>query len=226
MQSEVRKVLDGYNSFEIPLWLTRLDAAERADAARREEPVQAVAELVAKWGVRYVPIDAANMVRDILAELNTIIATKPDTVENRQAAASGPVHDVTPADAPKETLWMCVTEDGKTHKLTLPELVTKTNEGARWQEIRPSVENRKAASEAVRGVRLPEGPACDQWRVIRPVVEPAVAERVYEIATRAVRDAMPDVIEAMAATFGEDGFPAITNAFREHAAKLRKDRGA
>lgn len=116
MASEVRKVLDSYSFFEVPRWLTRLDAAERADAEVRytvecnrcgqhtctsgEYPAtcgcgtvfrlhrhnqqaddaelrRKIAELVARWSTHYVPIDAAVMVRRLLAELNTIIATKP-----------------------------------------------------------------------------------------------------------------------------------------------------
>ena len=64
MQSEVRKVLEtlrgnGWGAYRF--W-NEIDAAERADAAKREEPVRkAVAELVARWSTHYVPIDAAVM---------------------------------------------------------------------------------------------------------------------------------------------------------------------
>ena len=72
---------------------------QQADAAKHEESVQGlrqkVAELVARYS-RYTLPYSAIMVRYIIADLNAIIATEPDPVENRQATASGPVLDVTP----------------------------------------------------------------------------------------------------------------------------------
>ena len=158
MQSEVRKVLESMrgNGWGAYRFWNEIDAAERADAAKREEPVRkAVAELVARWSTHYVPIDAAVMVRRLLAELNAIIATKLES----QPATSEP--SVTFGESPKAT--------------------------------------------------LPAGKPAD--------------EHIRAIAAMAVRDAMPDVIDKLACMFGEAGFSAVANAFRKHAAKLRKERG-
>lgn len=155
--------------------------AERSDAAKREEPVQAlrqaVAELVARWMERSMPLLTAGTVRELLDELNAIIATKPDPSENRQATASGLVHDVREA--------------------TIPKLIEKSQQ----------------AEQA------------DRWREIKPVIEPVVADKVYEIASKAVRDAMPDVLDGLAKTFEKSGFLENPKAFRKHADKLRKERG-
>lgn len=184
MVSEVRKVL---NSCIISSKVyDRLDAAERADAAKREEPVQAlrrkVAELVARWTKRLMPLQAVGTVRELLDELNAIIATKPDTVENRQATASGPVmhesvwcdgKNVTPADGAKERMW---------------------------REIKPEERERAIAEEAT---------------------------RIRAIAAEAVRDAMPDVLEKVADPLESDReFRFIADLLQNHAAKLRKERGA
>lgn len=186
MQSEVRKVLE--KLFKNPVGLDafamwwHIDTAERADAARREEPVQelrqAVAELIARWGTCFLPTPVAEIVRDLLTELNAIITTKPDTVENRQATASGPVHDVTTADAPKENDRLHVTATEKTHDLT--------------------------------------------------PVHPVIVQQMREIAARAVRDAMPDVLDMIADSYGDEYNQAVFGGgyLRHHAAKLRQEREA
>lgn len=194
MQSEVRKVL---NSCVISSKVyDRLDAAERADSAKHEEheePVQElrrkVSELVARWEViARLEIErptesvwTATVIRQILTELDRVIATKPDTVDNRQATASGPVLH--------ESVWL----DGK--NVTLEKMLEKAKHA-------------------------------NQWREIKPVIEPAVAEKVYEIAAKAVRDAMPDVLDGLAKTLDERGYMGSAKAFREHADKLRKERGS
>lgn len=138
---------------------------QQADVAPREEPVQElrrkVAELVARWSAHYVPIDAAVMVRNILAELNAIIATEPDPVENRQATASGPVMH--------ESVW--------------------------------------------------RGPYN-----VPPNGEIQLDEHIRAIAADVVRDAMPDVLDGLAETWVR--YAVGAEAFRKHAEKLRKERGS
>jgi hypothetical protein len=103
MKSEVRKVLeamreqwDGYSFYDA------ISDAERADAAKREEPVRkAVVELIDRWHwMAFAEAEyARRMILQIIAELNVIIATKH---ESQPATASG--QSVTFGESPKATL--------------------------------------------------------------------------------------------------------------------------
>lgn len=250
MPSEVRKVLDSYSFFEIPLWLTRLDAAERADAAKREEPVQAlrqaVAELIARWSGRYVHLDAVMMVRNIIAELNAIIATKP---ENQSASGDDPwrVTGVTPTKDGGSTVSFSYQKtdtsepvlDGSTFHG--PDEYMVTYQCPQCKKTGRCT-NKSCPENCSCGHRFGESPKATAsgpvktrnfGDVIRKKLQenPELAEQVADehirsIAAEVVRDAMPDVLDAVAKTFREKGLVATEIAFREHAAKLRKERGA
>lgn len=281
MQSEVRKVLDSYNFFEIPLWLTRIDAAERADAAKREEPAtvsdvvavdcvrcgmhiyttdhavrcncgtaivvhrhdrkvdtagrdalrKEVTELVDEWRKWALirPTIEAECVLEFCNELNNIITTKPDTVENQSATASGPVQREKlsfSVECKRCGQFTCVSEEyaavcgcGAVFKLHRHNHQGNTGE----TKSNDSVQD-------IRKATLPElvtkAQEADQWLEIKPVIEPAVAEKMYEIATRAVRDAMPDVLDGLAETHNERGWYGMADWIKRYAAKLRKECGA
>ena len=106
---------------------------------------KAVAELIDKWRTCFLPTPVAEIVRDLLTELNAIIATKP---ESQPATASEPM--ATPAD-----------------------------------------------------------------------------EHIRTIAAQAVRDAIPDVLDMIADSYGEYNQAVFGGGYlRHHATKLRKERGA
>ena len=172
MQSEVRKVLESMrgrgNGWDAYWFWNEIDAAERADAARSEEP----------RNVTFSDVVAVHCVRCGMQISTT------EYVVRCNCGTTIMVHR---------------------HNRKVDDGLRKATESQPASE--PSVtfgESPKAT--------LPAGKPAD--------------EHIRAIAAMAVRDAMPDVIDKLACMFGEAGFSAVANAFRKHAAKLRKERGA
>ena len=107
------------------------------------------------------------------------------------------MHDVTPADAPKESDRQYVTATGPVQNVASSEAKKTRNFG-----------------DVIRK-KLQENPE---------LAEQVADEHIRAIAEETVRDAMPDVLDGLAETHKERGWYGMADGIKRYAAKLRKER--
>lgn len=191
MQSEVRKVLESMrgNGWNYWFW-NEIDAAERADAAKRGEPVRD---------------DKFSFV----VECKRCGQSTCTSEEYAAVCGCGAVFKLHRHDQPSSEGIRKSVLDGSTFPGPDEYMIT--------YQCPVCKKTGRCANKT-----MPGDCSCGHRFGTLPKPTLSADEHIRTIAAQAVRDAMPDVLNGLADTFGEVGFTSVTSAFREHADKLRK----